>query len=205
MSASRCGLHSEPPPEALSHLGSANTVTTPHPLHGTAHAEPSHPASRWYASHHAWLVVWLQRKMGCPHGAADLAQDTFLRVLTAREVEQVAEPRAFLTTLAKRVLFSHWRRRALEQAYLKALAESPQATEPSVEDMALLHEALQAIDLRLNGLPAKVRQAFLLHRLDGLTHVQIAREMGISVASVERYMKQAYLHCCRQDAGADRP
>lgn len=181
-------------------------MTTPHSLHSsTPAAEPSHPAGRWYASHHAWLVGWLQRKMGCPHGAADLAQDTFVRVLAAREVEQVAEPRAFLTTLAKRVLFSHWRRRELEQAYLQALAESPQATAPSPEDMALLHEALQAIDHRLQGLPAKVRQAFLLHRIDEMTHVQIARELGISVATVERYMKQAYLHCCRQDAGAEGP
>lgn len=143
--------------------------------------------------------------MGCPHGAADLAQDTFLRVLTAREIEQVAEPRAFLTTLAKRVLFTHWRRRELEQAYLQALADLPQAMVPSVEDMALLHEALQAIDQRLAGLPAKVKQAFLLHRLEGLTHVQIAAEVGVSVASVERYMKQAYLHCCRQDTGNDYP
>lgn len=143
--------------------------------------------------------------MGCPHGAADLAQDTFLRVLTAREIEQVAEPRAFLTTLAKRVLFTHWRRRELEQAYLQALADLPQAMVPSVEDMALLHEALQAIDQRLAGLPAKVKQAFLLHRLEGLTHAQIAAEVGVSVASVERYMKQSYLHCCRQDTGNDYP
>ena len=148
---------------------------------------------------------WLQRKMGCPHGAADLAQDTFLRVLAARELDQVAEPRAFLTTLAKRVLFSHWRRRELEQAYLQALADLPQATLPSVEEMGLLHEALQAIDQRLAGLPAKVRQAFLLHRIDGLTHVQIAAEMGVSLASVERYVKQAYLHCCRQDARRETP
>lgn len=196
MSASRCALRSEPSPEALARPGSAATAVA------AAHAEAAHPAGRWYTSHHAWLVVWLQRKMGCPHSAADLAQDTFLRVLAARGIEQVAEPRAFLTTLAKRVLFSHWRRRELEQAYLQALAGSPQATAPSAEDLALLHEALLAIDQRLAGLPGKVRQAFLLHRIDELTHVQIAREMGVSVASVERYVKQAYLHCCRQDADA---
>lgn len=174
-----------------------------HSLRGPA--DPPHPAGRWYASHHTWLVGWLHRKMGCPHGAADLAQDTFLRLLTARPTDHVAEPRAFLTTVAKRVLFTHWRRHALEQAYLQALAELPQATAPSVEDMALLQEALQAIDHRLNGLPGKVRQAFLLHRIDEMTHVQIAAAMGVSVASVERYVKQAYLHCCRQDGDAHAP
>lgn len=168
-------------------------------------SEPTHPASRWYASHHAWLVHWLQRRMGCPHSAADLAQDTFVRVLSAREVEQVAEPRAFLTTLAKRVMYNHWERRALEQAHLQALADAPAATAPSAQDIALVHEALQTVDRDLDGLPPKVRQAFLLHRLDELTHVQIADRMGISVASVERYVKQACLHCSRPQAGAGSP
>lgn len=163
----------------------------------------AHPLHALYSHHHGWLQSWLRRRLGCADDAADLAQDTFVRVLTARGVEQVAEPRAFLTTLAKRVLSSHWRRHALEQAYLQALAELPPVLAPSPEDQALLQEALRAIDQALDGLPVKVKQAFLLHRLDGMTHVQIAAEMGVSLASVERYVKQAYLHCCLQAAGAD--
>lgn len=170
--------------------------------HAAAVVRAVHPAQGWYASHHLWLQGWLLRKLGCPHHAADLAQDTFVRVLSARRVSdlaEVAEPRAFLTTLARRVLFSHWRRRELEQAYLRALATWPEATAPSAEDMAFLREALAAIDALLNGLPPKVRQAFLLHRLEDRTHVQIAQTLGVSVATVERYMVRAYLHCCRAD------
>ncbi|WZB75780.1 sigma factor [Achromobacter insuavis] len=37
-----------------------------------------------YAEHHGWLRSWLRRKLGCPEQAADLAQDTFLRVLTSK-------------------------------------------------------------------------------------------------------------------------
>lgn len=149
-----------------------------------------------YAEHHPWLQGWLRRRLGCQHQAADLAQDTFVRLLRGREAPQpIEEPRAFLTTLAQRVLFNFWRRRDLEQAYLDALSQQPQAVALSAEDYAMVREAVEALDRLLDGLPPKVREAFLLNRLEGLTHVEIARRLRLSVATIERYMKQAVLHC----------
>ena len=66
-----------------------------------------------YSAHHNWLTHWLRQRLGCPHSAADLAQDTFMRLLQARETPALNEPRAFLTTVAKRVLFNHYRRQDL--------------------------------------------------------------------------------------------
>ena len=60
--------------------------------------------------------------------AADLAQDTFIRVLTARDaasVEPIHEPRAFLRTVAGRLLSNHLRRRSLELAWQQTLASLP--------------------------------------------------------------------------------
>lgn len=34
-----------------------------------------------YHAHHNWLTGWLRRRLGCPHSAADLAQDTYMRLL----------------------------------------------------------------------------------------------------------------------------
>ncbi|WP_407058407.1 sigma factor [Zoogloea oleivorans] len=34
-----------------------------------------------YSDHHAWLFGWLRKKLGCAHNAADVAQDTFLRIM----------------------------------------------------------------------------------------------------------------------------
>ncbi|MEG1054434.1 MAG: sigma factor, partial [Janthinobacterium sp.] len=36
-----------------------------------------------YSSHHGWLQGWLRHKLGNAGEAADLAQDTFISVLTA--------------------------------------------------------------------------------------------------------------------------
>ena len=151
------------------------------------------PVHTLYVDHHAWLQSWLLRKLGNTHQAADLTQDTFVRVIAGQQVEAIREPRAYLTTLAQRVLYNFWRRRELEQAWLDALATMPEDMAPSPEDYALVREAIEAIDLWLEGLPPKARQVFLLRRLDGMKHTEIAEVMGLSVATVERYMKQALM------------
>lgn len=47
----------------------------------------------------------------------------------------------------------------------------------------------------LEELPAACREAFLLNRLDGLTHVEIARRFGVCAKSVQRYIERALRHC----------
>jgi len=159
---------------------------------------PADPVHTLYADHHDWLRGWLRRRLGDAHQAADLAHDTFVRVIAGRQAGAIQEPRAYLTTLAQRVLCHFWRRRELEQAWLDALATLPEELAPSPEDYALVREAVEALDQYLGALPPKVRQVFLLRRLDGLKHAEIARATGLSVATVERYMKQALVHLCTQ-------
>lgn len=148
-----------------------------------------------YAENHRWLQGWLLRRLGSPADAADLTQDTFVRTLTSRHVAAIEEPRAFLCVVAKRVLCSFWRRNELERAYLEAIADLPEAVVPSEEEFALLREAVATLDAMLNDLPNQVRHAFLLNRLEGLTHPQIAEQLGVSLATVERWIKRAVTQC----------
>lgn len=148
-----------------------------------------------YTGHHAWLRGWLSRKLGCAHRAADLAHDTFMRLLARDEPIGADEPRAFLTTVAQRVLSNHWRREQIERAYLDALALRPEAHAPSPEERAVVLETLLDIDRLLDGLPLAAKRAFLLAQLDGLTQAEIARELGVSLATVKRYLVKAGTQC----------
>ncbi|MGY1489269.1 sigma-70 family RNA polymerase sigma factor [Methylobacillus pratensis] len=155
-----------------------------------------------YTHHHGWLQDWLRRKLGDAADAADVAQDTFMRILTAPEhiAEkksgwQLQEPRAYLTVVAKRLVANLYRRRALEQAYLDSLALMPDLSAPSPEHRLVILETLQQIDSMLDGLPAKVRAAFLLAQLEGMTYAQIAQQLKTSERTVKRYMVQAMARC----------
>jgi RNA polymerase sigma-70 factor (ECF subfamily) len=46
-------------------------------------------------------------------------------------------------------------------------------------------------------LPQACRDAFLLNRIEALTHVAIATRLGISTKSVQRYIERALRHCAR--------
>lgn len=150
-----------------------------------------------YAQHQGWLHDWLRRHLQCTQQSADLVQDSFVRLLSKRtpELLSIQQPRAYLRTLAKGLLYNHWRRRQIEMAYLEALIQQPEAVEPSPESRALLVETLMQIDLMLEQLPDKVRQAFLLSQLEGLTYAVIATRLGVSERMVKKYMAQAMLQC----------
>lgn len=149
-----------------------------------------------YRDHRGWLEGWLRRRMGNACDAADLSQDTFLRLLaSSQRIADLHEPRAYLMTVGKRLLSNFYKRRSLEQAYLNALASLPEDCVPSPEQRWLLLETLQALDELLDGLPRAVRRAFLWSQLEGLSYQQIAERLNVSERTIKRYMAQAYEHC----------
>lgn len=158
------------------------------------------PINTLYSDHYGWLKGWLRHKLGDSFAAADLAHDTFVRLLAREEALAIQEPRAFLTTVAQRVLANHWRRQQLERAYLEILASVPAACVPSEEERAILFETLLEIDRMLDGLPVAVKRAFLLTHLDGLNHAQVAEVMEISLSTVKRHLIQAARQCYFPDA-----
>ncbi|MDO8306578.1 sigma factor, partial [Herminiimonas sp.] len=79
-----------------------------------------------YSDHHGWLYKWLRGKLDNASDAADLAHDTFMRVLTNRNNTDLREPRGYLATIARGLMIDRFRRQALENAYLEALATYPE-------------------------------------------------------------------------------
>ncbi|RQO48703.1 RNA polymerase subunit sigma [Variovorax sp. KBW07] len=179
-------------------------MSASHPAH-----EPLLHARELFAGHHAWLTNRLHARLGNMADAQDVASETFLRVIGQRDLAAVQEPRAFLTTIAKRLLFTLWRRRELERAYLDTLAQRPEEMAPSPEERAVLLETLEHIANALDGLSLKAHQAFLLSQLDGLGYHAIAAELGISHSTVRRHMADAFgriaLAMARQHAGIAAP
>lgn len=148
-----------------------------------------------YVDHHSWLFGWLRNRLGCAEQAADLAHDTFTRLLIAKETPELREPRAFLTTVARGLLSNWYQRKSLEQAYLDALSILPEAESPSPEQRYILFETLHELDAMLDTLKPKVRQAFLLSQIEGLKYEEIAHRIDVSLPTVKRYMQQAFSRC----------
>lgn len=118
-----------------------------------------------------------------------------MRLLNARKQQTLQQPRAYLSSIARSLMIDQYRRRELERAYLESLAHFPQVDVPSEETRLLILDSLERIDRLLDQLKPRVREAFLLAQLDGLTCAQIALRLGVSKATVERDLAKA-LHAC---------
>lgn len=152
-----------------------------------------------YRGYHGWLLGWLRRRMHCSHSAADVAQDTFLRLLAAGPYVAPREPQAYLATVARRLLMDKGRRRRLEEAYREELERGIEHLDqaPSPEQILQAVQILERIDRALARMKPRVRETFILRHLDGLGQEQIAQRLGVSIRTVQVDLVEALLACDR--------
>ena len=151
-----------------------------------------------YLDHHGWLQGWLRRRLGCAADAADLAHDTFVRLLGGRTrqcFDSAAEARAYLRTTARNLCINLWRRQEIERAWLEILMATPEVHHPSAERQVVVLEALEEIVAMLQSLSPKAARAFTLAVVCEMTDDEVGAELGISGRMVRKYVAQAMLGC----------
>ncbi|WP_236032564.1 sigma-70 family RNA polymerase sigma factor [Pseudomonas schmalbachii] len=148
-----------------------------------------------YVDHHGWLKGWLRQRLGDREHAADIAHDTFLRLLVSGRMPGQQEGRSYLVQIARNLVIDQWRRQRIERAYLDSIAHLPEPESPSLEERAMILETLMQIDAMLDRMPARVRAAFLMSQFEGLGYGQIAERLQVSVSSVQKYMIRAIQSC----------
>src|SRR5688572_19532956 len=86
---------------------------------------------------YGWLAASMQRLVGSRNDAEDLAASAFTELAGLDDVSHIRQPRALLTTIARRLTYEFWRRRDLERDYLAELALVPERFDASPEEVCL--------------------------------------------------------------------
>lgn len=148
------------------------------------------------AIHYAELVRHLVRRLGSASSAADVAQDMFLRLRQLPEGTRPRSPRAYLFRVADNLAIDRLRAEASRARYLVADdgVDRPDAA-PGPERVLDARQRLRALERAVAELPPRCREVFLLHKIDGLGHAEIARRLGISRSMVEKHVMRALAHC----------
>ena len=142
------------------------------------------------------LVRFLKRRSSSTEDAADLAQDTFVR-LSAVDIGQIRKPGPFLFTTALNLLRDRARSSESRHAALSVSAEEAQLVCPAPRAERILdgEQRLRVLEEALRELNPKCRAVFVLFHFDELSQREIADRLRISVSMVEKYVKQAVTHC----------
>lgn len=131
------------------------------------------------------------------HEAQDLVQNTFERLLSAQHAGQHSgNPRAMLYQIARNLLVDRHRHLRVRQHDSDEILQQ-QAALPSCEPDKVLAgmQRLRLLADAIEALPPRCRAAFVRHRIDGLSHAEVAAEMGISLNMVERHVMLAVAAC----------
>ena len=142
------------------------------------------------------LVCFLNAKLGNLQVAEDVVHDAYVRVLERSSDTPIEQPRAFLYRTALNLVIDGHRRNALRRVEpLEVLENEERFFSPSPHTGLDHSQRLEMLQRALAELPPLCRDSFMLRKLEGLSHPEIAERLGISRSLVEKHIVNAMKHC----------
>jgi len=147
-----------------------------------------------YEANRRQLVRAAMRILESQELADDVVQDAYVKLLEGSLPDGVREPAAYLYQTVRHLAIDCHRRRALEQRLFVDETAGHYAVSNSVaEDAAVSSQALAIAARALTQMSARTRRAFELHRFEGCTQRDVARELGVSTTLVNFMIRDANL------------
>jgi RNA polymerase sigma factor (sigma-70 family) len=142
---------------------------------------------RWNRS----LLQFLGRRVRRAFDIEDLAHETYLRLLRAKDLREVHNPRAYLLTVAAHVL-AEWRAREPPARQWVAIDETLLVDDRRPELALDAHLSQAQLDRVLAALAPQTRTVVLLKCRDDRSCKEIAAELALTDRQVRRHLTRGY-------------
>ena len=144
------------------------------------------------------LAKYVSRFIKHPHDIEDIVHDAFLNSYAAEINTKIHKPKAFLFQTARNLALKHLNKCSTRLTdYLEDLDLSEVFIErPSLEDTVESNEQFAFFCKAVQKLPLQCRRAFILRKVYGLSHKEIAKHLDISVSTVEKHLATGISRCC---------
>ena len=152
-----------------------------------------------YTRHQAALKRYISRFLPNSYDIEDVSQETFLRAFTTEKSREIEQPKSFLFRIAKHVALTQLTQKSRQITdYLEDFDESEVLlTEDTVEDELIARETLGIHCEAVAGLPPQCRRVYLMRKVYGMSHKEIAGQLGIAVSTVEKHLIKGVEQCDR--------
>jgi RNA polymerase sigma factor (sigma-70 family) len=138
------------------------------------------------------LMAFFLRRVGVQAEAEDLTQEVFVR-LARSERHDVKSADAYIFQIAANLVRDRGRMRSYRASQLGAIAEAERRRSEPVDAERILigKDNLEAVVAVLKDLSPKTRDIFLLNRLEGLSHHELAQMFAISPSAIGKHIYKA--------------
>jgi len=163
----------------------------------TPNRRPLSAVSAAFLENNDFLKRFLTRFFSDRQDIEDVAQEAYLRAYVTEHQKEIEQPKAYLFRIVRNLALTELTRKSkkitdyLEECGASVVIEYGAAADSvaeAEESLGLYCEAVAA-------LPEKCRHAFLLRKVHGWTHKEIAERMSLSVSSVEKYLHRGIVDC----------
>ena len=143
--------------------------------------------------YNAVLLRYFVRRGIVAHEAQDLVQDVFARLARHDALDNVGSAEGYLFATAANVALDFFRYRKVRSDYpVAGFVEDIQRTQDFTPERVLEgRQELACIVAALNEMPERMRNIFILARLENLPRAEIAHRLGISKRLVEQQLTLA--------------
>jgi RNA polymerase sigma-70 factor (ECF subfamily) len=160
---------------------------------------PTDPLIEIYLDRRQNLVRFFAARTGSMAVAEDLAQELYVKIATRDTAVTAENPVALIYRIANNVMLDRARGEARAVARDAAwrrvvhvtVGEEDVAELVPADDAVASRQRLRQLVEAAGDLPPQQQRAFRLHKLEGKSHAETARVMGISVKSVEKHVSAA--------------
>ncbi len=150
-----------------------------------------------FIEHESFLKRFLKRFLVRPCDIEDVVQDTYLKALCAEERQNISSPKAFLFRIARNEALNEIRRKSRTTVeYIEDLT-SPEddIAENSLESEAITQQRLGLFCQSALEMSPRCRRIFLMCKVYGIPHKEVAEQLGISVSGVEKQVARGLAIC----------
>jgi len=148
-----------------------------------------------YLRYRKELVNRLSRIVLCHETAQDIVQESFIVLTRTAAEETVGQPRAFLHRTATNLAFDHLRHSKVVERHAEIAIHAEQDEHPSSETEVSEAQWRELLRQTVSELPPRCREAFLLHKIHGLSYREVGETLGISPSAVEKHIIKGLMHC----------
>jgi RNA polymerase sigma-70 factor (ECF subfamily) len=165
------------------------------------------PLLRAYLDHRTSLKRLLTARCGSGDEAEDVLQELYVHLTRQEDAVRIDNPVAYLHRIAINLARDARRGRDRARRRDEQWADASQTVlgmdaiveYPDAEAVYDGRERLARLASAIAGLPPQCRRVFTLHKLQGLTHAEVAASLGISRSAVEKHMHVALKHLALRD------
>lgn len=145
----------------------------------------------------SFLSAWVKRFVNRPEDVEDIVQETFLRSYRALIKRDIENPKAYLFSAAKNLALKHNSLHANKfssQIDDMGLSEVISIDDPVLQS-AEAREEMSYLCEAIRELPVQCRRVFVLKRVYGLSHKEIADRLDISPNTVHQHLSKGVARC----------